>query len=90
MQSTYITEDNIEYFAPIIPDDVMERADFLLGCLDDDELVCGVCGIMIEPELTMIKILWIYVLPDRRRMGAGDRMMHLVYEIAENLEMDHI
>ena len=90
MYSTYITEDNFGYFAPIIPPDVQERADMLIGCLDDEDLACGVCGLMIDENVSFAKILWIYVSPESRRMGAADSMLHLVYEIAENLEVDHI
>lgn len=58
---TRITEENEEYFAHLIPEEILRDADYVkLGALEEDEAV-SVCALGVHDA--MAHIHWIYTDP---------------------------
>lgn len=83
MYLNLLTDSNVYRYEQYIPEAFLHKNE-LLGtvCLDDeDETLMGVA--VAEPSDTVLNILWLYVLPEYRRLGAGSLMLQGLVEMAE-------
>lgn len=94
MRAFLLSEEAVEAFRPILPDDVeetdLENGVLLLGAADMDENgiehACGALVLQVVNEGTML-IKWVLVAPQWRRRGAGQAMMEEAVGIAARLNM---
>lgn len=83
MYLNLLTDSNVYRYEQYIPEAFLHKKE-LLGtvCLDDeDDALMGVA--VAEPSDTVLNILWLYVLPEYRRLGAGSLMLQGLAEMAE-------
>ncbi len=88
MEATFVTEKNQELFEPALPEGLKDRAGLIIGAIDDEETACGVAAFeetdMPDGSGKVINLLYIYVDPEYREMGAGMRMVSLAIQYARN------
>lgn len=74
MRVTNISDDNIDYFRELAPEEDFENENLIwLGVVDSDGTACGVIGAGVFEELAYID--WIYVDPAYRKKGAGRALL---------------
>ena len=94
MRAFLISEEALEAFRPVLPDDVektdLENGVLLIGAADMDkngiEHACGALVLQVVNEGTML-IKWILVAPQWCGRGAGRAMMEEAVGIADGLNM---
>lgn len=85
---TRITEENEEYFAHLIPEEILRDADYVkLGALEEDEAV-SVCALGVHDA--MAHIHWIYTDPEKRRLGGASFLLDAVMELLKGLALEGI
>lgn len=68
-----VSEDLLPAFSPLLPDSFSARFTAVLGANLDD-VNCGVIALNILGD--RISICWFWVLPDYRRRGVGEALLH--------------
>ncbi len=76
MELTRITEENIEYFIPLLPEMKQQKDQIAIGLIGADE--SPVASMILRVSGGMVSIDWIYVLPDERRKGNGSIFLEMV------------
>ena len=72
MNITPITQENIDYFKPVIPDTLIPRANLMLGAVEEGT-PCGVLLAQVNPPEDA-ELLWFYVEKKRRGQGCGTEL----------------
>lgn len=78
MEITKITDENIEFFLPLLPESMDRERYSLLGLIGDDGEAVAVMA--LSGTSAMIEIEWLYVDPDQRRRGIGSEFLRLLFE----------
>ena len=76
MKLTRIAEENLEYFAPLLPPTGVGEEQEALGVIGDDDRPCA--AVVIELLDDEISLEWLYVHPDYRRIGIGSHLLRAV------------
>lgn len=84
MRTTYINSENAVYYVTILPDELAYSASVLIGVEDDEGTACGVLAAGEQKygktQEKIINLLYIYVHPDYRGLGAATEMLALLDE----------
>lgn len=82
MKATFITEENADMFIPSIPKRILDHATLLIGAIADDQTACGFMAIEEPPYRLqtdkIMDLLYLYVAPEYRNMGAATEMFTLL------------
>ena len=79
-----LTNSNVFRYSQFIPEAFLNRKELLgVVCLDDKDEDAPLGVAIAEPGEDVLTIQWLYVLPERRRMGAGTLMLQGLSEMAE-------
>ncbi len=84
MYLSLLTDKNVFRYEQYIPEAFLHKEELLgVVCLDDEagDALMGVA--VAEPSEDVLNILWLYVLPEYRRLGAGSLMLQGLSEMAE-------
>ena len=74
MKITRITSDNSDAFRELMPENIAESDGYLhLGAVSDDNVGCGCISARIEGKVLLID--WLYILPEYREEGAGEKLL---------------
>ncbi len=84
MTITRITDKNIAFFQPVIPDAMLVRSNLALGVLSGGE-ACGV--LLANIQSTYAELLWIFVDEKHRDLGCGEQLMSAFTDIADGLNL---
>lgn len=87
MQITSISEENISYFERIVPRDILNQSDLLLGVLEDG-VACGILGVVIIDYSLNINLL--YITESHRRRGAAKMLVNSLLMFASQNGIDDI
>lgn len=95
---TNITEQNMQAFEPLAPQDMLEaladEAHFALGAVQEEEdgqpgYAVGILlyDLVEDEETSYVQLNWLYVAQDYRRMGAGNALMEKFYDILNTAQI---
>ncbi|MBQ8946602.1 MAG: hypothetical protein IJ058_07280 [Lachnospiraceae bacterium] len=89
MNVTRITEENIDYFSPLIPEAVYEDKELLhLGAVTDEGEACAVMSVSFTGNMAVIE--WIYTAGSMREQGAGTALVDLLRTMTDQLGLEGI
>ena len=92
MKGTLITDDNLEFFLPILDKtkEQIDKEDLLIGVIDEESgTACGVLRAVVQ-EKNELFIRYIYVHEDFRNKGAGKELVSFLADIADVGQADQI
>ena len=89
MELTRIEKENIDYFAPLCPDEILHDDDLVrFGVIDDEGEAISMCAVGVKDTMAILK--WIYTDPKHRELGAASLLMEKVSEIVRDTGADGI
>ncbi len=80
MHVSRLMGSSLQNACSIVPTDIMNSADMVLGC-KDNEVIAGVAAIIKKDDEW--GLIWLYVLPQYRRKGAGSMLLDAMISMAE-------
>ena len=89
MNLTRIEKENMEYFAHLCPEDILEDEELLrLGVLDDDGEAVSMCAAGVNADKCTVE--WLFTDPDKREQGAASVLLKHLDELAEGINLEGI
>ena len=73
MQLTRITDENLEYFRPLLPEEGIDPWAEGLGVIGDDDRPCAAALARLEQD--EIAVEWLFVHPEYRNRGIGSHLL---------------
>lgn len=92
MKGTLVTDDNLEFFLPILDKErnQIDKEDLIIGVIDDESgTACGVLRAAVQ-EKSELYIRYIYVHEDFRNKGAGKELVSFLIEVADAADANGI
>ncbi len=86
MDITIVREENQTYFEPLMPKEEWERADLVLGAIEEGT-ACGILAVSEEAESTL-SLRYLYVAEDYRRRGMASELLSVLHEIGRRQGID--
>ena len=84
MEITKITDDNIAFFKPVIPDSLLMRSTLRLGAVHNGT-ACGV--LLADVGEKDAELLWFFVDEKHRNMGCGELLMSAFTSMTDELSI---
>ena len=89
MTITRISEVNREYYAGLVPEDILNDEDLIiLGMISDEGEACAALAVGING--TMAYIEWLYTAPEFREQGAASEMLDVMLDLLEDTDLTGI
>ncbi len=85
MEITIVTEENLPFFKPLVPDGVWKGADLMLGAIEE-KTACGVLA--AKEEGTIFTIQYLFVAEGFRRRGIGRTLLESLHELGRQTRAD--
>lgn len=79
IQAFTVSQRESALIIPFIPESIRGRGNLFLGCVDEDNVVCGAA--VYQTDDTHLKLIYIYVVSDYRHCGAGTAMLDMGHRI---------
>ena len=87
MEITYISEQNKDSFAPLLPKEKINGETLMLGCIEEDEA----CAVLVaELDENIIKIRMIHTAQKYANRGAAKALVEYLCEIAGEIKADAV
>lgn len=86
MEITIVREENQSYFEPLMPRELWEKSDLVLGAIEEGA-ACGVLAATEESEHIMA-LEYLFVAEDYRRKGIATALLDGLHEIGRYSGMD--
>lgn len=81
MEITIVRDENQFWFKPLMPQEIWERADLVLGAIEEGT-ACGILAATEEPEHIMA-LQYLYVAEEYRRKGMATALLEGMHEIGK-------
>lgn len=81
MEITIVREENQAYFEPLMPREMWEKSDLVLGAIEEG-VACGILAATEEPEQIMT-LQYLFVAKDYRRKGMATALLDGLHEIGK-------
>ncbi len=80
MNYVWIDAENADDFISVLPRDLtLADCHICVGIVDDEDYICG--AICYRYTLYQYDVLWLYVVPEKRRQGIGSQLMDIVFRV---------
>lgn len=80
MNYVWIDEDSADDFMSVLPKELtFTDSHICIGITDEENYICG--AICYRYTAYQYDILWLYVVPERRRQGIGSLLVDIVYKV---------
>ncbi len=79
IQAFMVSQRESALIIPFIPDSLRSRGDLFLGCVDEENVVCAAA--VFQTDDIHLKLIYIYVVSEYRRCGAGTAMLDMGHRI---------
>lgn len=80
MNYVWIDTENADDFISVLPRDLtLADSHICVGIVDDEDYICG--AICYRYTLYQYDVLWLYVVPEKRRQGIGSQLMDIVFSV---------
>ena len=86
MEITIVREENQSYFEPLMPRELWEKADLVLGAIEEGA-ACGILAATEEPEHIMA-LQYLFVAQEYRRKGIATALLEGLHEIGRYSGID--
>ncbi len=85
MEITIVRQENRQYFEPLMPGQMWEWTDFVLGAIENGT-ACGVLA--VQESGSILEILYLYVAEPFRRKGVATELLNALHEVGQLSQMD--
>ncbi len=89
MKVTRITQKNVQYFRPLMPDQFLNDKNLLhLGAVSDDDEACAAMSVGVVGPMAYVR--WLYTATGLRGQGAATALMDAVTGLISQMNLDGI